>query len=163
MLQLWGACELWQPFCSMSFNIVLWWPLFCLLLTQLCWALSCCWNTIVTTLNMSLYWESELTWYLLLLLPQGRGCRPVQLREAEAAVAVFFCCVALPQRIALGWCGWKITFLLLSWVLSATFSFTSLPWHACSLDNWRDELYKLHPVMYKILVYWILTINTTLY
>jgi hypothetical protein len=50
-------------------------------------------------------------------------------------------CVAPPRSIVLGSCGWKISpFSLQFWALSATFSFSSLPWCACSLDSWRDEV-----------------------
>jgi hypothetical protein len=76
----------------------------------------------------SLNW---LTWYLLVVL-QGRGYRPVQLRAAEAAALAVCCCAVPPRRADLGWCD--------AWALSATLSFVSLRWHACSLYSWRGEV-----------------------
>jgi hypothetical protein len=35
--------------------------------------------------------------------------RPVQLRVAEAAAIAMCCCIALPRRIVVGWCGWEKT------------------------------------------------------
>jgi hypothetical protein len=55
---------------------------------------------------MSLNW---VTWYLLLVVPQGAEFRPVQLRATEAAVIAVCCCAAPSRRIVLSWYRWRRT------------------------------------------------------
>jgi hypothetical protein len=122
-----------------------------------------CWNTALTALNMSsetvcirslnfffyLYLDCEavgtaatpglslnlLSWYLLLVVPQGRGCRPG---------CWGCCCVLLRSSAAEDTPGdmWLEENALPIVVLGAfcDFCFTSLPWRPCSLDSWRDEV-----------------------
>jgi hypothetical protein len=96
------AYEFYRPFFFASFNTIFVKAIipFSSVLVPLSSVMVC--RNVVGSLN----W---LTWYLLLVVPQGRRGRPVQLGEADATAIAVCCCIVPPQRIALGWCGSKRT------------------------------------------------------